>query len=151
MTGVAMETTLDFADAQRKLAALSEADLHAIVDQVGALMEDQTKLRLMEGKTAPDGTPWAAWSEAYAQMIAGKPARSLLVGEGQLAEGISNMSSGSDAIVNAPDEYAAIHQFGGDVSQGHPAIPARPYLGISEEDARAIIALVSGLLEEVTQ
>lgn len=153
MTGAAVETSLDFADAKAKLSALSEADLSAIADAAGALIEDQTKLRLNDAKTAPDGTPWAAWSVAYAEKIAGKSARSLLIGVGNpgLLESISNVTTGTDAIVGSNLIYAAIHQFGGDVEQGHAPIPARPYLGLSSEDEIAITDLVSGKFEELVQ
>lgn len=152
MTGVVHEFTLDSAAAQAALARLSPGLLAQLADEVGALVEDQTKRRIADEKTAPDGTPWAPWSPKYASRLK-RPnkltARSLLVGSGDLRDSIQNLVTGTDVAVGSNLNYAAIHQFGGDASRGHPAIPARPYLGLSIENATEIEDLVLDRVEEL--
>lgn len=151
MTGVSFEAELDLSDAQAKLARLSTSDLDALTYAIGSLIEDQTKRRINSEKTAPDGTPWAPWSEAYAEGLKdmGKTARSLLVAENHLLTSIQNYTTGETARVGTNLIYGAIHQFGGE-AVGIP-IPARPYLGLSDENAREITDLVADTLEDLLQ
>lgn len=151
MTGVNFEAELDLSDAQAKLARLRAHEIDALAHTIGSLIEDQTKRRINSEKTAPDGTPWAPWSEAYAEGLKdmGKTARSLLVAEGQLLESIKNYTTGETARVATNLIYGAIHQFGGE-AVGMP-IPERPYLGLSDENAREITDLVTDTLEDLLQ
>lgn len=63
MTGATF--TLDSTVAARAIGRLNDAELSTLMYEVGALVEDQTKLRIDEEKRAPDGQPWGPWSEAY--------------------------------------------------------------------------------------
>ncbi len=156
MTGVTVETSLDIAQAAGALARLSAAEMDRIAQGIGALVEDQTKRRIADDKTAPDGTPWADWSAGYRESMA-RPGRtnprSLLVGSpSHLLHSIQHFTQGDSVRVGTPLIYGAIHQFGGDPTQGHAPIPARPYLGISASDAAEISDLVidhlGGLIHE---
>ncbi|MGC9419653.1 MAG: phage virion morphogenesis protein [Rhodovulum sp.] len=157
MTGVAYHYELDTAAAEAGLRALSYWQIERLAYNIGALLESATKERIAAGKTAPDGTPWAAWAPAYAETRGG--AQSLLVGEGNLRDSVQNYSRGAEAIVGTNLVYGAVHQFGaeqgtfGQTGRGEPIpwgdIPARPYLGVSDEDRRGIEALVEGDLREV--
>lgn len=152
MVGVIVHTQLDAAIANKALARLSAADLDVIAYDVGSLMEDQTKLRIADEKTAPDGTPWAAWSPGYAASLKRRnrvTARSLLVGEGNpgLLESIQNYTAGEVAEVGTNLIYGATHQFG-DPDRN---IPARPYLGLSAANRVDIEALVADRLEALLQ
>ena len=102
---------------------------------------------LLRKKTGPDGTPWADWSPAYAETRGSH--HGLLQGEGDLLDDLQNLSTSSEARIRSGLVYSAIHQFGGDTGRGE--IPARPYLGLSEEDEREITALVYGEYGEVLQ
>lgn len=154
MSGVIIQTELDVVAAAAGLARLNAAELDVIAYDVGALIEDQTKRRIAEEKTAPDGTPWAPWSQGYAASLKRRnkvTARSLLVGNRHLMDSIRNATTGEEIKVGTELLYGAIHQFGGDTSQGHPAIPARPYLGLSEANSREIEDRVADLLEDLLQ
>ncbi|WP_417262622.1 phage virion morphogenesis protein [Celeribacter sp.] len=153
MSGVSAHIDFDDRELTRAIAALSTAQIDELGDVVGALVEDQVKRRISDEKTAPDGSSWEAWSAGYAAQLQerGKTAGSLLEQSGDLRDSIQHFSRGDDVHVGTPLIYGAIHQFGGDVSQGHPAIPARPYLGISDENAREIKELVIGQLEGLFQ
>lgn len=150
MSGVTLEWQLEAGDAQAALAKLAAADLDEIGYAVGQLVEDQTKRRIADDKTSPEGTAWAAWSPAYAATRGAK--HSLLVGEGNpgLLESIQNYTEGNLIRVGTPLVYGAIHQKGG-ADVGKPGLPAREYLGISDSNAGEIGELVIGMVEDLLQ
>ena len=146
MAGVTFDATLDIEQAAAALARLTAADFDVLAQGIGALVEDQTKRRIADDKTAPDGAPWADWSAGYRESMA-RPGRtnprSLLVGSpSHLLHSIQSYTSGDTVQVGTPLIYGAIHQFGGDPAQGHAPIPARPYLGLSDENAAEVSELV---------
>jgi len=89
----------------------------------------------------PDGKPWAKLSEAQVrrrQKKYGNAPMTILRMRGHLAgsinyqvvDGFLKIGTGKEV-----DDYAAIHQFGGEAGRGLKAIiPARPYLGFSDSD-----------------
>lgn len=143
MTGVAVET--DVRIPVTALLRLSDESLALIAYEVGMLIEDQTKLRVADEKTAPDGGAWPAWSEAYAETR--KPHHSLLVDSGNpgLLESIQNYTTGMAAVVGTNLIYGAIHQFGSEDG----SLPAREYLGLSADNRTAIEDLVVGRVEDL--
>lgn len=152
MVGIALEyTTTGLADVQRRLRALETADRAELADSIGVRLEGSAQERIATTKTAPDGTPWAEWSAGYRP---GRQGASMLFGGGSkkgevgLYDGVSSRATADAVVQGASIEYAAIHQLGGDTSQGHPAIPARPYLGVSAEDERFIDDLATDWLRE---
>ena len=147
MTGVVVKT--DVSVAARALGRLNDAQLAQLMYEVGALIEDQTKLRIADEKTSPEGEAWAPWSAGYAATRNTRNSRrhSLLVGEGDLRDSIQNFSTGHEAIVGSPLIYAAPHQFGSP-KQG---IPARPFLGLSADNRTSIEDLVVGRIEDLLQ
>lgn len=157
MTGATF--TLDSTVAARAIGRLNDAELSTLMYEVGALVEDQTKLRIDEEKRAPDGQPWGPWSEAY-DNTRNHAKHSLLVGEGNLRDSVQNYTTGLEAVVGSNLIYAAVHQNGANPSQrkeGVPdgavgaGIPARPYLGLSADNGTAIEELVIGRLEDLLQ
>ena len=46
--------------------------------------------------------------------------------------------------------YGSIHQFGGE-EVGRPGLPARPYLGLSDEDEADLDAIINAWLEQQIQ
>ena len=152
MAGVVVQTELVAVAAQEALSRLSAADLDALAYEIGTLIEDQTKRRIADEKTSPDGMPWAAWSPRYAASLSKRnriSPRSLLVGEGNpgLLESVQNYTAGEVAEVGSNLIYAATHQFG----DGERGIPARPYLGLSVANRLEIEDLVAQRLEDLLQ
>lgn len=151
MVGVVAHTDLSIVS--EKLGRLTQAELDWLLYEVSVLVEDQTKLRIADEKTAPDGTPWAPWSERYAatRNTGNKQKHSLLVSGGDLRDSIQaytfGLGSESAAAVGSPLIYAATHQFG-DPARG---IPARPYLGISADNHSDIERFVAGRIEDLLQ
>ena len=122
--------------------------LGEMLDGVGALVASQTQRRIAEEKRGPDGKAWKPWSEETARRRSGT--QSLLFYEGHLAGSIDHEVAGDEVRVGSGLVYAAIHQFGGKAGRGRQVeIPARPYLGLSDENRDEIEAVVTDWLEEV--
>jgi phage virion morphogenesis protein len=151
MAGAMVTFDLDpglYANALAALARLGGSSLDRISYDVGGLIEDQAKRRIDVTKTAPDGTAWLPWSEAYDE-TRNHAKHSLLVSESHLEESIQNYTTGWSIMVGTNLEYARHQQFGSGRDAG--GIPARPYLGLSDEDRKAITDLVITRLEDLLQ
>jgi len=135
-------------DAVKRLlanAALNDGDRGRLLDGVGNLAESQTKERFI-AKESPEGDTWKALAkktrEHYIRI--GKNPNSILMFKGRLLDSVTyNVEGGAwSVLVGATMEYAAVHQFGNKAG----TIPARPYLGVSREDAGEIASLAAAFL-----
>lgn len=99
---------------------------------------------------SPDGQPWAPLSPEYAARKAEKrPNAPTLVWDEHLRR-LQYQVSGDTLMVGSDRVYAAAHQFGlpkgyaGHDKHGHPIpwgdIPARPFLGLDDDDHTEILA-----------
>lgn len=147
MAGVTASLTTEGLDAAiKRLSRLEGFQMAELTDAAGAILESST-LDRFDTKTAPDGAAWVPWSKAYDDTRGDR--HSLLVEEGDLRDSIASYSTGGAVHVGSNLIYAAHHHFGGDeIGSG---IPARPYLGISDEDEIDLADLVTGKLEELLQ
>ncbi len=148
-----MSTSLVFdlggiAQASQRIAALDDLNNELLLDAIGAEVETQTRRRIREEKTAPDGTPWPEWSENYAETRHG--GHSLLMGDGDLEDSIQYLIGNDQVEIGSNLVYAAHHNFGGnDIGTG---IPQREYLGFSEENLIDIgDVLIDELNEQLTE
>lgn len=135
--------------ARRTLDRLSRMRTERLLDILGGELESQTRRRLSEEKTAPDGSAWAPWSDAYAARV--KSSASLLEVEGNLIDSIA-FEVGTDAVtVGSNLVYAATHQSGtvyGPLLKGRGRTPARPFLGVSDENLADLGELVMDFIAE---
>jgi len=143
MTGItySVDTQRIQAAANRMAARLATGEVQG---EIAGLLKSQTQRRLRETKTAPDGTPWAEWSEDYAATRG--PQHSLLQGEGDLDDDLMTYADARSSTLGSPLIYAAIQQFGGE--EVGIDIPAREYLGLSDDNAREIEQAVEDWLQE---
>jgi phage virion morphogenesis protein len=167
--GASVSFDLKEIDAVKKMLAKASLDAAArerLLKNIGEEIEDQTKARF-ETKRSPDGNTWKALAQKTKDYYAsqGWAARSELVGEGTLRDTITSEVQGGawSVLVGATMEYAAVHQFGAEIRPksakalfvpgygmlGKVNIPARPYLGVSPDDAKIIESAVAGFLEGV--
>jgi phage virion morphogenesis protein len=116
-----------------------------LMADISELLVHSTEDRF-EAKIDPEGAPWAPLK---ASTLARKKKGGILVDEGYLVGSLRPDFGDDFAGVAAGMEYAAIHQLGGRdyMAPGPAAIPARPYMGLSEDDAGAILAAASDYLE----
>lgn len=151
MASASVSFDLKEIEAVKKLpagAALDGADRGRLLQSIGVEMEAQTRERF-DTKRSPEGNPWKALARKTRDYYAGKgwAARSILVGEGTLRDSITSEVQGGawSALAGAAMEYAAVHQFGWPKKN----IPARPCLGVSPDDAKAIEAAAALFLEGI--
>ncbi len=165
-----IEVKVDNAEVLAALERLSKAAANPrpVLVTIAERLVESTKSRF-ESSTAPDGSRWAANSQATylaylgsakslhrkdgrvnakgsAKVIGKKP----LIGEsGNLSKLIHSRVTNSGLAVGSTMEYAAMQQFGGRKKQFPNLwgdIPARPFLGVSDEDASEILSVVNDYL-----
>ena len=141
----------DFAGAFKKLRPIFDFQPAELMSTLGAIGESQTRRRISEEKAAPDGTAWRPNTQ-------GTP---ILVETGQhLLYSIAWTASDDVAEWGSTWEYAHVHQdgmtivpknakalvfkLGGEtVTAKSVTIPARPFVGISAENAQEIADVVT--------
>lgn len=146
---------------------LSERQL--LMDGIGEMMVSST-LQRFEDEEGPDGKAWepsirATPSEdTRAPVRRGKDGR-LLKGSGKKIKGrkggktltdtarlrksIEHRATGDEVTVGSNVVYARIHQMGGVAGRGKSVeLPARPFLGVSEQDAEDIREAVGDFLAD---
>lgn len=158
MQDLGVSITVDEGTIEAALARLRpyvSFDPAPLMEEIAALGESQTRRRLTDEKTAPDGTAWKPnW--------AGTPT---LTHTGQhLLQSLAFYSSAEEAVWGAAWEFAHVHQEGMVITPrygqalkfwfvkgGHTSfaiaksvtIPARPFVGLSAENRTEIEDLVS--------
>lgn len=121
---------------RRRLTLLSNLRLQRLFDVLGGELDNQTRRRISSEKTDPDGEPWIEWSEAYAAVRPQKGG--LLDLDGGLVDSIAYETSSDAITVGSNLVYALVHQEGWEKKN----IPARPYLGVSDENLADLGQLV---------
>lgn len=142
-----------------KIAALAHVDPSDLMTNIGAIGESQTRRRITDEKTAPDGTPWPP----------NRAGTSILLRTGEhLLGSVAFVSSSDEAEWGASWEYAHVHQDGmvikpkdakrlvfmlGDkqVFARQVTIPPRPFIGLSEDNRTEISEIVTDWLGSLLQ
>ncbi|MBS0212317.1 MAG: phage virion morphogenesis protein [Proteobacteria bacterium] len=165
MTGARIEITLDDQAAQAALARVQEqlgpAGLALAFKDIGEYLVRATRER-GEREVSPDGAAWDPLSPAYMRWKQRKRpgAKKLHFDFHMLGDQLSAQVDGDSLLVGTNAVYGAIHQFGGTISHAafsrvrdksvSPAhgttIPARPWLGVSDEDGEEIVQIMQGYL-----
>lgn len=131
-----------------RIGRLGKGNRAKLMESLAAEGETQTRRRITDEKTTPDGEAWPAWSEHYARTRNG--GQSLLQGDGDLVDSITSEADSDMARWGSPLVYAAIHNLGGtpDMAPGPAAIPAREYLGLSDDNSDDMEGIVDVWLDE---
>lgn len=140
-----------------RLRPLAELDTAPLAEEIAALGESQTRRRITDEKTAPDGTPWPP----------NRAGTSILLETGQhLLANVASYSSAEEAVWGDSWEFAHIHQEGATITAQTAkalrfqlggktihaksvTIPAREFVGISVENAIEIDELVTDYLRRL--
>ena len=157
MAGAKIEVTFEDSEIRHALNRMASRarDMTPLMRDIGEHLLTTTRERFVD-QESPDGTPWAPLAEgtrARKRHNADK-----ILTESGILRGQLVYQAGRDRVeVGSPTIYAGTHQFGaaegafGATSKGAPIpfgdIPARPFLGVSAEDGREIVALVNDHLE----
>ena len=142
MTGTTLQYDLSDLDrVNRYLEHVGSYDPRDLLDVVGARVESQTRRRIEEQEGAPDGTPWTEWSDSYAATRHSN--HGFLLGESDLLDSLDYQVHADSVEIGTNLIYAATHQFGDD----DRGIPARPFLGLSDDNEHELESVVNGYLE----
>jgi phage gpG-like protein len=107
-----------------------------LMDSIAALMEAQTKRRIADTKTAPDGSRWKAWSPEYAKTRS--PKHSLNIDTQNLLDSIAGQADARGARVGTNVAYSKYVQ------------ARRPFIGLADEDVVEITEMLSDWMKDVT-
>jgi phage virion morphogenesis protein len=94
-------------------------------------------------QSSPDGTPWQALSPDYAKRK--KKNKDKILRLNDILRDTLAYNVGDESLEFGTNmEYGAIHQFGGtsDMVPRLAAIPARPFLGLSDDDEKEVILVL---------
>jgi len=128
----ALDRLLSFADGERSRLMMSD---------IGEAMKTNTELRAATQRS-PDGTPWVALSPRYAKLKAKlRPGVPMLRWDshmiGDMFSWQLDQTDGA-AVIGTNAQWGATHQFG----DSGRNIPARPWLGLSDDDQGEIIEIL---------
>lgn len=149
MAGIRFEIRNSGLEAGIARALAAAEDFSPAMEAVAGVLEASTRQRFEDGQS-PEGEAW-------------KPSRRVLdqggqtlVDRGALRDSIASASDRTTAVAGTNIIYAAIHQFGGEIRprraralktpagpRGRVTMPARPFLGFSQDDRDAILAILS--------
>lgn len=155
---------IDDAAARSGMAALAQAsgDLTRLMDNIGKRLVTDTDRRF-ETETAPDGKPWKPSQRAR------ETGGQTLTDKEKLRDSISHQAGPRSVAIGTNLIYAAVHQTGAEirptsakalrfrlpngawVTTGKVSIPARPFIGISDEGEVAIDEVVIAWLDDVAR
>lgn len=131
-------------------------DLTPVFNDVGRMLMRTTRARFA-ARGGPDGTPWAPLSETTSETTMARKRRNrgkILVHEGELKDSSLSFEGGRGGVLFGSDKiYAGTHQFGRAEQPGlgpflGAAIPARPFIGLSDADEAEIEDSVEGRLRQ---
>lgn len=150
--GIRIEVDIsDLTSVLSGLTSLENVDTEPLMSDIGARLEFSTRERIESTKIAPDGTPWPP----------NQLGTSILKRTGDhLLGSIAWVASATEVEVGSSWEFAHVHQGGATinaknapflsfivggrhVSKKSVTIPARPFVGISTEDAAKIDRLAT--------
>jgi len=145
MAGVYLEITRDTATpaVASAHAALEGDELQLMLDDIGFHLVNSTRDR-RERQVSPDGTPFEPLNPEYARKKRQThPGRTILErDEHMIFDQFSHQVVGDELFVGTNAIYGAMHQFGGRGNipgVGWRHIPARPWLGLSEQDRTDVL------------
>lgn len=117
-------------------------DVRPIMADIGEALDISHRQRFRD-QVSPAGVPWAPLSPAYAKRKTNQKAGVLTL-SGDLGNKLIPQPSSTGLLFGTDRKYGAPHQFGYPVRN----IPARPWLGVSDADAKEIVAITQDHLND---
>ncbi|WP_417345714.1 phage virion morphogenesis protein [Ferrimonas sp.] len=132
----------------QQLAAKGE-ELTPALEDIGELLLLSHQERWAQG-VAPDGTPWAPLSDTTQKMKPKHQTTPLRLND-ILRDTLSYQVANGELLFGSAMAYAAMQHFGGTTSPKSMIpgkdIPARPFLGTSDEDEQEILQILQDHLQ----
>ncbi len=160
MAGTGLNVSIDVDDKRFK-AAIAQLHhraqhLEPVYNQIAARLLASAQNRF-DTQTDPDGNAWEPLKNATRLFKAKKGYSSkILTRGGNLRSYLNSKSTDDYALVGSNEIYARIHQLGGEAktSKGKTKgasslMPARPYLGVDDSDAKRITDIITSYLSQI--
>jgi len=126
-------------------------DLTPVMRGIAGVMADATERAFGNEEDPATGLAWHPLMASTVKMRGGD-AHPILQRSGQLASSVVTDYGADFAQIGTNKVYAAMHQFGGVTSPNSmipgKTIPARPFLGLGDDDQEEILDIVRGYLGE---
>jgi phage virion morphogenesis protein len=143
MAGALVELNIDDREVKDLLDRLASrmSNLTPVMKEIGEIVTESVQTNFEEHKS-PEGVAWtplADSTKAYKEKK-GRKAEDILIMSAILLKSIHPEAYNDSVEIGTDIVYAAVHQFGIGERSGisthrrMPAIPARPFLGVREED-----------------
>ena len=122
------------------------ANTRTAMASIGEYMLRRTDERF-SAEEDPEGNPWQPLSPATLKK---KKHTKILTESSNLRSRIVYDADVDSVALGTNVIYGAIHQLGGKAGKGHKVtIPARPYLGVNDEDLKEFIEILADHLTEL--
>lgn len=119
------------------------SDLAPAFTEIGDYLVEAMQERFIK-QESPDGEAWEELSPVTLKRKTRKD--KILTESGSLADTLNFQIVGNELLVGSNLEYAAMMQFGGTTSPKsmfpNKEIPARPFLGVSDDDEEEILMIL---------
>lgn len=159
MSGVVFEVKeTGLHEALLKLDGIAHAPKHELAEGIGRLVQEQTRRRIGEEKTSPEGAAWKTNARGS----------SILYESGALSRSIDYIATPTSVQVGSGLVYARIHQQGGQIAAKNASslafmignrliqvksvtMPRRPYLGLSAPNQNEIVEAAEDWMRRLVQ
>lgn len=149
MASIQINPTDEFPILVERLTELQErlnGDLTPLMQAIGVVLENNTRQRFTD-KQSPDGVSWQSLAPATVKRKKNKSvskdgvtATGILVETGDLFKSITSLATHSKVEVGTDRHYGKYHQLGG------VGLPARPFLGIDDDDKDEVNNVINDYL-----
>ncbi len=134
---------------QDRLVLMSRTNFTPMLDGVGAIVESQTRRRIQDEKTTPEGAPWKPWSEKYAASkhgaskghephpgeLSSSQGHTMLSLDGGLLDSVQFLVEGSGVEIGSNMIYAN-HQNS-----------MRQFVGLGDGDGKEVVDIVEDFID----
>lgn len=120
------------------------SNLQPVFDEVGGSQVAEVQNRF-QGEHGPDG---AGWVGLAASTLAKKQGDTILRESAGLFDSVTHEASDKKAAIGTNHPLGPIHNYGGQAGRNQATtIPARPFMGVSEDGKAEILAILRDHLE----
>ncbi len=152
-----LETQLDVTPIQQAFKRLQQlgADTTPITSGIAAVLASESEDAFASQSDPATGKPWTPLTPRYQAKLeeSGRNGLMLQRTQGGLALSLSTMYDATTAAIGSNKVYAALHQWGGQPTMpaAPAAVPARPYMGLSQQGIADIVDIINKKHEEASR
>lgn len=136
---------------ERRLVAVSNENYKELLEGVGGIVESQSRRRIQDEKTGPDGSIWKEWSESYAASKHGAENHDPHPGSRRESQGhtILSLTGGLLDSLQHALSFADEVEVGSNLVYARRQNADRPFLGLSGDNERDVLETVEDFLDEL--